>query len=452
MHAQVLLFAWLLTGQTVPETQFVPNVYAPGRATAEGDSPALLDAAQEEVELEPVPESSPGVEFVPRSAPAGNSLRMRDSADSPSSDLPMRDASLDERAMQERRFDERPPGETPRTARSAGVSATSFANERSVASLLVRHGLTPPDDPSARIAGQPTSLVSLFDRQSDRGRRTAILKAYWGLSAELAAANWAAEEVEFVAGLRTENGGADQAEIEAARLDAVARWQESKLLAVSAQFELAQMVGLPTTTPDSLPIPRDVPLVTPYHTKFERIFANRTPPAQVRMLAATIPLEYELIEARATAVSASRDSLKEIRQSFEQGTADLSLLLTAHSRLRLSQRSFLRTVRRYNESVAAYALTIGGSVDNSTLVSMLIPSPTGLRSTPAARTANAETAARRSPRLEAGSSAVRSAGDFSPATPADAGRWAPASRPVEPSGGGFGAPPLSRPPTRFGDE
>lgn len=433
MHAHVLAISWLLVGQFNPATELAPNVLPAGQeqvepAAGDGGNLAEPDA---NVELEPVPESSPGVEFTQQS---GRSRTMVVN--------PMRDAAGEPLANRAA-----PP--------SGRVAATSFAYERSAAGLLVRHSQTEPDDPAARQAGVPVSLVTLLDRVSDRSQRMAVVRAYWKLGAEYATANWAAEEVEFVARLRAENGQVDRAEIESARHDSLARWQEARLAVVEAQHELAEVARISVTTHENLPLPKDLPLVTGYDTKFEKIFAQRSPPAGLRQVAATIPLEFELVETRAAAVTAGRDAVKAIRQAYEQGTADLALLVSAQDRLNQSQRAFLAAVRRYNESVARYALAVGGSLDNATLVTMLIPAPTGLRGT----TANSATVADRprAPRTNVSSGrggAVRTAGDFSNSAPLprNSTNWAPSTRPPTTiPESQHEAPALMQPPVRFGD-
>jgi len=437
MHAQVLAIGWLLAGQMTPATEFAPNVSVPrpGQPAA-SFSPAIgsprVVEDDEAIDLEPIQESTPGVEFVPRSSgqTSGNALRVREPQGSP------------------RQFSS-PPDD---------VARTNFTSNRPVAQLLVKHGLTPPDTPEARLPGQPVSLVTLLERVSDRGQRLAVIRAYWKLVEDVAFTNWEAEEVEFTQTLTAENGGADRAELESARLDSLARWQEARLASVTSQHELAQICRLSVTTDASLPLPKDLPLVTPYTTKFERIFASRTPPPLVRQLAATIPLQFEVVETRAASVSTGRDALKEVRQAYQQGTADLALLLSAQDRLNESQRLFLQIVRRYNESVAAYALEIGSTVDNSTLVTMLIPSPTGLRTAPG--TQGPRTAAvPRGPatgfspgttvRGPIEPSGVRATSEFSPAAPRGATEWEPATRPAVPSTN-YEAPSLVQPPSRFG--
>lgn len=438
MHAQVLAISWLLAGQMSPPTEFAPNVSVPrpGHSAGSFAPPALGSprrmGTEEAVDLEPIPESSPGVEFMsrPSAQRSGNALRARE-YDGASSNV---------------------------ATTSDDVARTSFANNRSVALLLVKHGLTPPDAEDARLPGQPASLAALLERVSDRGQRLAVIRAYWKLVENVARANWEAEVVEFTQTLNAENGGADRAQIESARLDSLARWQEARLEAVASQHELAQACRLAVTTGDSLPLPRDLPLVTAYTTKFERIFASRTPTPTVRQLAATIPLQFELVETRAASVSTGREALKEVRHAYQQGTADLALLLSSQHRLNESQGLFLQVVRRYNESVAAYALEIGGSVDHVTLVTMLIPSPTGLRAAPASQ--GTRTAA--VPRSSSGgfssgqtvrgpmeSSGVRPTSEFAPAAPRGATSWGPATRSdVPPSS--FEAPSLVQPPSRFG--
>lgn len=250
------------------------------------------------------------------------------------------------------------------------TDATGGAVSRGTASLLMQTASIPPDDPEWALAGQATPLSSVIERAADSSQRLAIIRAYWRAHSDVCSYNWAVEEGAFIAGVSPTPQPSDQSLLMAARLESQAHLQRTRLAATASQVDLAEVARF---TARALPLPADSPLVTAYQTKFDKIFANRTPPAGLRRIAVSIPLQKQLIDTSAEAVASATDAVRELNDEFQQGQTSLVSLLDAHRRLRKQRLDFLDSVRTYNEQVASYAVALGGSVNTQTLVSMLIP-------------------------------------------------------------------------------
>ncbi|MFM7071447.1 MAG: hypothetical protein ACKO38_06590, partial [Planctomycetota bacterium] len=269
------------------------------------------------------------------------------------------------------------------------ISRVSYESDRpsATADLLVRHALTPPDDPSWQLGGQAWPLYSVLERQGDpgaeRSSRLAVVRCYWRLTTDVAAYNWAVEEGAFVAGLQAAQPEMEMLALQAARTAAQARLQQARVAATAAQCELADLAGQGLRDP--LPLPGELPLVGPYQTRFETLFANRVPPAGIRRIATTIPLRAELLQALAATVAADTDAIKELANFHREGRVPLEPVLAAHDRLQRHRGEFLDAVRIYNDQIAEYALAIAGTSNNQTVVAMLVRNPTIVRAAQAQR-------------------------------------------------------------------
>jgi hypothetical protein len=269
------------------------------------------------------------------------------------------------------------------------ISRVSYESDRpsATADLLVRHALTPPDDPSWQLGGQAWPLYSVLERQgepgAERSSRLAVVRSYWRLTTDVAAYNWAVEEGAFVAGLQAAQPEMEMLALQAARTAAQARLQQARVAATAAQCELADLAGQGLRDP--LPLPGELPLVGPYQTRFEALFANRAPPAGIRRIATTIPLRAELLQALAATVAADTDAIKELANFHREGRVPLEPVLAAHDRLQRHRGEFLDAVRIYNDQIAEYALAIAGTSNNQTVVAMLVRNPTIVRAAQAQR-------------------------------------------------------------------
>lgn len=277
------------------------------------------------------------------------------------------------------------PGGAATGTEFAAVSRANFEAGGSAANapLLVKHSLTPPEAEDWRLPGQPLALYSALERATDRVSRMSMVRAYWRMTADAAAYYWSVEEGSFISGLEPSNRNTDQSLLASARLSAQSQLQRAKVTATASQNDLADLARFATRDP--APLPRDLPLVSAYQTKFEKIFANRTPPAGLRRIALSIPLQLELVETQASLVAADTDVIQQLNQEYRQGQGSLESIIVAHDRLHKHRVEFLQAVRLYNELIAEYALAIGGSTNNLTLVSMLIRNPTTPRTAQAVR-------------------------------------------------------------------
>ncbi len=287
------------------------------------------------------------------------------------------------------------PAAVPRGARGlpAGnltlISRVSYEADRpsATAELLVRHAVTPPEDVNWQLPGQAWPLYTVLERPgetgSDRIPRLAIVRAYWRLTAEVAAYNWSVEEGAFIAGLQALQPETETWALQAARIAAQARLQHARVAATPAQCELAALTGQGLREP--LPLAGELPLVGPYQTRFEQLFANRAPPAGIRRIATAIPLRAELLQTLAAAVAADTDAIKEFATLHREGRVPLEPVLAAHERLQRHRGEFLESVRIYNEQIAEYALAIAGTSNNQTVVAMLVRNPTIVRAAQAPR-------------------------------------------------------------------
>jgi hypothetical protein len=297
------------------------------------------------------------------------------------------------------------------------ISRVSYESDRpsATADLLVRHALTPPEDLNWQIPGQAWPLYSVLERQgepgTERSSRLAVVRAYWRLTTDVAAYNWAVEEGAFVAGLQVLQPETETLALEAARTAAQSRLQQARVAATGTQCELADIAGQSLREP--LPLPSELPLVGPYQTRFETLFANRAPPAGIRRIATTIPLRAELLQTLAATVAADTDAIKELAVFHREGRVPLEPVLAAHDRLQRHRAEFLEAVRVYNDQIAEYALAIAGTSNNQTVVAMLVRNPTIIRAAQAPRVPGMSTAVPAngySPAPATGSSAAGSSG------------------------------------------
>ena len=151
---------------------------------------------------------------------------------------------------------------------------------------------------------------------------------------------------------------------------------EAKLGAVTAQQELADLVGSPvgTSSPTtSLPLTADPPLVGAYRTYFETLYAGRISPPRLRLIDRTLPIRREAIETHVAAVQAAASAVHAADEARTAGKADLQSLLYCQAELSRQRRAFLAAVRDYNLDIGEYALTVAEpSVPTDRVIGMLI--------------------------------------------------------------------------------
>ncbi len=247
------------------------------------------------------------------------------------------------------------------------------------AARLLREGLAPPEQDA--LQGRTIYLPDLLSpgRLLSPATRDA-LGAYWRLAVALGDYHFALGEHEQLVqtlGSRTDREPA----LAAAVASAFARVQTARLAAVEAQHELAAQLMLPTN--DDLPLPGDRPLVVPYQTFYDQLFAQgatATPRRrQARRIHDTLPLRLQALNAQAAAAAASEKLLEQIASALAAGRGSEAMYLDRHDKLRQQRRAFLDAVLHYNLAITDYALMVApdGAVAAS-LLPMLMENPPAL--------------------------------------------------------------------------
>jgi hypothetical protein len=264
-------------------------------------------------------------------------------------------------------------GETDPNGAAAAINAETRALANASADLLAGALATPPidslDGRPVALDGRPVPLAEALGRSSTSVRRLEVAALYWKLS--LASADYHWSLVEFVQ-LRALPGNEDAVDaplLTAAQAAAHARMLEAKAAAVTLQQELADAIGQPT---QQLPLTVEQPLVGPYRTEFDTIFAGRAAPGRSRAIHRALPHWREAIDIRTAAVQAASSAVPAAEQAFVKQKTDITRALLAHQELISQRRAFLNAVRAYNAEIVEYASYVAGpTTSTATLVSML---------------------------------------------------------------------------------
>jgi hypothetical protein len=262
------------------------------------------------------------------------------------------------------------PPEASTTNNSAQAETLDDATRSAAATTaeLLASALTPISEDSA-LEGRPVSLADVLSRVGNPGQRLEVAALYWKLALALADYYWAFDESLQLGALPGSKNALDSPRLAAAQAAAQARMFEAKAAAVTAQQQLADAIGQPA---QPLPLTVEQPLVGPYRTEFDAIFAGRVAPGRSRAIHRALPHWREAIDLRTAAVQAAGSSVVPAEESYGQGKATVETVLVAHRELAQQRRAFLNAVREYNAEIVEYASYVAGPATSvATLVSML---------------------------------------------------------------------------------
>jgi hypothetical protein len=249
---------------------------------------------------------------------------------------------------------------------------------------LLAAALEPPAAGDA--ASRPVTLLEAVESAGDPSRRLWIVQAYWKVAASFAAVHWSRDAVERLELVAPGADPHDRAVLDVATAAARADLAEAQVRLGVAQQELVDLSRL--TVADAAPWPVDRPLVGPYQTHFDAIFANRMATGRVRAIARTLPARHEALEARAAAARAAAEAAAMAEADHAQGRRPIEAVTAAHTALVGQRREFLEAVKAYNLDIAEYAMAVADtSVPADRFVSMLIGTPVQVRPQPAGLTA-----------------------------------------------------------------
>jgi hypothetical protein len=252
------------------------------------------------------------------------------------------------------------------TGNATDVDRESRASA-SASMALLESSLTPNNDTA--LSGRPMSLADVLGRGTSHQQKFEFAELYWRLALAVANFNWAVVESKQLEALPAGQGAIDAPLLTTARAAAQARMLEAQALAVAAQQELADAIGQPG---QALPLTVEQPLVGPYRTLFDRLFAARTPPPRTRAIDRTLPLRRQAIDVRAAAVQAAVSAVGAAEEAHAQEKVDVLSVLAAHQDLARQRREFLRAVGEYNADIVTYAAAVANpGASNTVLMGML---------------------------------------------------------------------------------
>jgi len=247
------------------------------------------------------------------------------------------------------------------------------------AARLLAESVEPLDARAAEsLYARPLPLLEALERSGDRSRRLWITQAYWKVWAGFALVRQrtaAAERLELVAPGAADH---DRAALDAAAAVARAELADARTDLIAAQQELVDLVRLPVGEP--LPWPVDRPLVAPYQTHFETIFAARAATGRVRAINRMLPGRHEAVEARAAAAAAAGETFAMAESDHAKGRRAVESVIAAEAAVAAQQREFVQAVKAYNCDIAEYVMSaVDLSVPDDRFAAMLIGTPIAWR-------------------------------------------------------------------------
>jgi hypothetical protein len=249
---------------------------------------------------------------------------------------------------------------------SASLDPATRAAGNASADLLAS-ALTAPDEDG--LEGRPLPLAEALGRGTAGRQRLEAASLYWRLALAIADYHWAVDELRQLESLPANAGAVDPPLFATARASANSKVLEARAAAITAQQELADSLGQPTS---AMPLVVEQPLVGAYRTHFDTIFAGRSAPGRSRAIDRALPLWREAIDLRTAAVQAATSGVQAAEEAYGKGNAAAETVLYAHRELSQQRRAFLSAVREYNAEIVEYASYVAGpNTSTATIVSML---------------------------------------------------------------------------------
>lgn len=237
------------------------------------------------------------------------------------------------------------------------------------ATELIIELLPPPQDEA--IAGTPISLLDVVSVSVDPAQQDQTVRAYWNLAIAIANHHCALDLLRRSEALARQSSASGQSQQLAAAATSRAQADVDGTLLAVREAQHALLRRQPAPLPAELPLPSDRPHVGAYRTYFDRFF-GATASKRARQLHETLPMHYELIQARAAAVMATRQLADPMASEAE---ASVREALASHQTLASQYRALLDSVGQYNLRIAEYARLVSpGATNPRQFVAMLVKS------------------------------------------------------------------------------
>jgi hypothetical protein len=264
-----------------------------------------------------------------------------------------------------------PANSNPQNQEST-IDPEQLAAAHAAADLLAQSFASTGDLP-----GQSESLSEIISA-SDEHQRLAVVNAYWRLSHAISDYIWTSDELERLNKAIPSRVMINNPMISTALATATARIHEAELSVTKAQQSLSALSASPGAPSAAGILTSDRPLVGPYRTYFDAIFANRSAPARLREINATLPIRVKIIDDHAAAVRSAMDAVHYAEEAHSRNETDIRTVLACHEDLHRQRRDFLQAVSDYNLDIAEYAAGVAApGTPQEKFVGMLIrPKPT----------------------------------------------------------------------------
>lgn len=332
------------------------------------DAPSRLVVSDQDEELESAPALSAPA-FQPP-VPSADELAPQQERESRQFSARSNASSDNIRLRSNERLANEPGLRTP-SREVAGRNAhrdEAVATTSQLADDLVRQALDVTDDQD--LTGRSVRLQDVLMSAFDARERAAAVKAYWRLADAVMQYRFAQDGARRLNSLPGTNHPLSDAQLEAARTDALAAETEARQAVIEAQFGLADLVPASSQEP---PLPVDPPLVIAYRTRLDDIYPSGQAPRELRRIDRLLPAVHESLQQRADAVAAAEQAAEALRRGYLDSQVATESLLEGIAQLQRQRRAFLASVRRYNELIADYAMqSVGGVASSDQAVAMLI--------------------------------------------------------------------------------
>ncbi len=263
-----------------------------------------------------------------------------------------------------------PHGEPPARARTESADPT--------ADTLLKDALERRDEDP--ISGQPLTLAELLSSPGDAQTRLTRLEAYWQLASAAAAYRYASADVRFYSEwcdqLAQPAGANTAVDSHSAIPTALRAWlaaAQARQAQREAGFHASQGHLASLLASDTLFWPSDRPHTAVYHTRYESLFPDQTPPPRLTFLFHNLPLAQQAINAEAAAIVAQAEAVEAVEQAWQTGAGTIDDIGSRRAELSRQRRQLLDLVYEYNLAIAEFALSVvPAEVPGDQLAAMLV--------------------------------------------------------------------------------
>ncbi len=258
--------------------------------------------------------------------------------------------------------------------RPAGAEAVTSLTDQSHDEGLAR-SLLPAPAGSESGDSRSLTLVEALASSSERERQRQVIEFYWKVAIDAARCRFAEDEMMTLQHVPAPARPHERALLESAQAITSTELRQCRLSLVSDQYALAALAGFTAGGPvvSALPWPVDAPFTGVYRTRLAEVFQGRVPSSDAQRVDATLPALRDVMESRALCVITCREGLDALLEAYERQAASIRDVLAAHAQLHVQRSEFLSAVQRYNNDIAAYALSVAArGLSRERIVSMLI--------------------------------------------------------------------------------